>query len=200
MKFLHLNIIYLIIFIPLSCAKKDSTSSESSGNSFDGTYKTTCINDTNDNDSNIKHVEFYDNTYIFINEWDGGPNCQSMNTATKYTYTFSDDGTKTMYTGESVQKLKIIVSSVHKKMSSDSVTNSANNDSYCGITNWQKDVYRDVTGLVCGSSQMYNQGTNRITCFYTYNEGNYLKICDFSSSKDSNGYANYLQNYSYSKQ
>ena len=200
MKFLHLNIMYLMIFILLSCAKTDSTSSENGGNSFDGTYKTTCVNDTNDNDSNIRHVEFYDSTYIYINEWDDDQNCQSMNTATKWTYTFSDDGTKTMNTGESAQKLKLIVSSVHKKMSSDTVANSANNDSYCGITDWQKDVYRDVTGLVCGSSQMRDQGEKRITFFHIYNEGKYLKFCNFSLSQDSNGYANYLQSYSYSKQ
>ena len=88
-----------------------------------------------------------------------------MNTATKWTYTFSDDGTKTMNTGESAQKLKLIVSSVHKKMSSDTVANSVNNDSYCGITDWQKDVYRDVTGLVCDRLKYVIKGKKELHIF-----------------------------------
>ena len=101
----------------------------------------------------------------------------------------------------------MIVSSVKytPKNSADQLW--ANQNEYCGFTNWLIDNTKDISGLTCSVSStntktFYSAGDSRITSWYIYSDGQYLKFGDYSdnASKDSNGIANYLQSTVYQRQ
>ena len=203
-KVLYIILISLFSLTVFSCAKKSDGGSSTSTTT---TYSTSCINESSNDYSEIKSVILSGNNYEhkFSNYY--GLNCIDLGWELSFNHTYTETGTKTTYTGESTTKFDLIGSSVKYTQKNSTGQLWANQNEYCGFTNWLIDNTKDITGLTCSTSNtntttFYSAGDSFITSWYIYSDGQYLKFGDYSddASMDSNGFANYLQSTVYQRQ
>ena len=203
-KVLYIIIIFFLSLTVISCAKKSGGGSSTSTTTI---YSTSCKNESSDDYSVIVSVILSGNNYEhkFSNYY--GLNCIDLGWERSFNYTYTETGTKTTYSGESTTKFDLIGSSVKytPKNSTDQLW--ANQNEYCGFTNWLIDNTKDISGLTCSVSStstttFFSAGDSRITNWYIYSDGQYLKLGDYSNnaSVDSNGFANYLESTVYQRQ
>ena len=203
-KVLYIILISLFSLTVFSCAKKSGGGSSTSTTT---NYSTSCINLSSGNYSKILSVNLSGNNYEYKYSGHYGLNCIDLGWEYSYNYTYTETGTKTAYTGESTTKIDLIVSSVKFTPKNSDEQLWDNQNEYCGFTNWLIDNTKDISGLTCSVSStntktFFSAGDSRITSWYIYSDGQYLKFGDYSdnASKDSNGFANYLQSTVYQRQ
>jgi hypothetical protein len=203
-RVLYIIIIFFISLTVISCAKKSGGDSSTSTTT---NYSTSCINESSDDYSKILSVILSGNNYEYKYSGHYGLNCIDLGWEYSYNYTYTETGTKTAYTGESTTKFDLIVSSVKYTPKNSTEQLWANQNEYCGFTNWLIDNTKDISGLTCSVSStstttFFSAGDSRITNWYIYSDGQYLKLGDYSNnaSVDSNGFANYLESTVYQRQ
>ena len=203
MKNFYIILIMFLSFTIYSCAKKSDSSSSSSTTELEGTWVKSC-----DGGSYYRSTTFYYKDTVVVSgsnvtwkeEAHNDSNCSSDNYTRDWTYSNGlsigdavtyESGTKTgAYFTLTLSGL------TETQNNSDEVT-LANNNSYCGYSDWELNVAKDVAGKTCGPNDGDSVGTKRLSV-YKNESSTTIKFGDFNL--ESSGYPSGINSNVYTKQ
>ena len=203
MKNIYIILILFFSFTIYSCAKKSDSSTSSTTTELEGTWVSTCYSY-----SYYRSTTFY---YIYTvvvsgsnvtwkEEAHNDSNCSSDNYTRDWTYsnglsigdavTF-ESGTKTG------AKFTLTMSGVTETLNNSYEVTLANNNSFCGYSDWELNVAKDVAGKNCGPNDWDSVGTKRLS-IYKNESSTTIKFGDFNL--ESSGYPSGINSNVYTKQ
>ena len=203
MKNIYIILILFFSFTIYSCAKKSDSSTSSTTTELEGTWVSTCYSY-----SYYRSTTFY---YIYTvvvsgsnvtwkEEAHNDSNCSSDNYTRDWTYsnglsigdavTF-ESGTKTG------AKFTLTMSGVTETLNNSYEVTLANNNSFCGYSDWELNVAKDVAGKTCGPNDWDSVGTKRLSA-YKNESSTTIKFGDFNL--ESSGYPSGINSNVYTKQ
>ena len=162
MKNFYIILIMFLSFTIYSCAKKSDSSSSSSTTELEGTWVKNC-----DGGSYYRSTTFYYKDTVVVSgsnvtwkeEAHSDSNCSSDNYTRDWTYSNGlsigdavtyESGTKTG------AKFTLTLSGLTETQNNSDEVTLANNNSYCGYSDWELNVAKDVAGKTCESEVMWD--------------------------------------------
>ena len=153
------NIIAIIILslILFGCGEKEE-SDDSATTELEGTWATDCYQYSN-SQYNKKTIVVSGKNYTYTSEYYSSSKCATVEDKWVYTLTSLVIGAEmTFSSGGSGHRFTTYHNSTKLEWQSASSVSWANNNSYCGISNWVINVAQDVSGKTCGSSTEWSSG------------------------------------------
>ena len=196
----NVTIISLILFFVQSCTidENESTATVSkSSTDYIGTYLSACGENKQQakvviTDSGTEDV-VYANWYK-ISHSDSA--CSTVLKTIQYNHTAGAMGDTTDDDGNSVSKIYLVTVNVTATLNS-TYTSSANEDEWCGLSNWEDDTAKDITGKDCTDSLSESFSSTLTEKYDIW----YLNGTSFQKSEESTeGYATTLDETVYTKQ
>ena len=178
----------LVVVICSSCAEKEE-SDDADTTFLEGTWKKACAESSDDTHS--EYIMVYKNTsYTFYSNVYSDSACSTGYLTYRYTYTIAVGSDATMADGSTTAtKITLTSVGVYVTPKSDAKVTAYKNASFCGATDWTKDVEKDVTSKFTEDTCL--DGDDAIGTVYKA----VLKITgtdlwwgDDDSDKDSDGY------------
>ena len=203
MKNFYIILIMFLSFTIYSCAKKSDSSSSSSTTELEGTWVKSC-----DGGSYYRSTTFYYKDTVVVSgsnvtwkeEAHNDSNCSSDNYTRDWTYsnglsigdavTF-ESGTKTG------AKFTLTMSGLTETLNNSYEVTLANNNSFCGYSDWELNVAKDVAGKTCSPHDWDSVGTKRLSV-YKNESSTTIKFGDFNL--ESSGYPSGINSNVYTKQ
>ena len=191
-------------FTIYSCAKKsDSSSSSSTITELGGTWVKSC-----DGGSYYRSTTFYYKDTVVVSgsnvpwkeEAHSDSNCSSDNYTRDWTYSNGlsigdavtyESGTKTG------AKFTLTLSGLTETQNNSDEVTLANNNSYCGYSDWELNVAKDFTGKTCGSTTFASANT-KLLGLYKNESSNTIRLGSFNIESD--GYPSSVSTLDYTKQ
>ena len=203
MKNIYIILILFFSFTIYSCAKKSDSSSSSSTTELEGTWVKSC-----DGGSYYRSTTFYYKDTVVVSgsnvtwkeEAHSDSNCSSDNYTRDWTYSNGlsigdavtyESGTKTG------AKFTLTLSGLTETQNNSDEVTLANNNSYCGYSDWELNVAKDVAGKTCGSHDWDSVNTKRLSV-YKNESSTTIKFGDFNL--ESSGYPSGINSNVYTKQ
>ena len=153
-NFLIIIILSLILF---SCGEKEE-SDDSATTELEGTWETACYQYSN-SQYNKKTIVVSGKNFTYTSEYYSSSKCATVEDKWVYTLTSLAIGAEmTFSSGGSGHRFTTYHNSTKLEWQSASSVSWANNNSYCGISNWVINVAQDVSGKTCGSSTEWSSG------------------------------------------
>ena len=122
--------------------------------------------------------------------------CSTVLKTIQYNHTAAAMGDTTDDDGNSVSKIYLVTVNVTATLN-DTYTSSANEDEWCGLSNWEEDTAKDITGRNCTDS-LSESFSSALTQKYDIW---YLNGTSFQKSEESTeGYSTTLDGTVYTKQ
>ena len=151
------TIISLILFFVQSCSIDENVTTTAatvskSSTDYIGTYLSACGENkqqakvviTNSGTEDVAYANFYK-----ISHSDSA--CSTVLKTIQYNHTAGAMGDTTDDDGNSVSKIYLVTVNVTATLNS-TYTSSANDDSWCGLSNWEQGTAKDITGKDCTNS------------------------------------------------
>ena len=148
---------YFFIFFISSCGDNKEEFSDTDTTTttvLEGTWVSSCSTSNHVDETFTFSAQTISNTAQIYDE-----NCSIVSYKWNISATFAIGSDYTLNDGTTGTQIDITFSSVTVTLLTDSSVTSFNNDSYCGITTWEKDVPTSITGLTCGDSTTPTTGT-----------------------------------------
>ena len=196
----NVTIISLILFFVQSCTidENESTATMSkSSTDYIGTYLSAC----GENKQQTQVVITASGTeYVVYASWNkishSDSACSTVLKTIQYNHTAGAMGDTTDDDGNSVSKVYLVTVNVTATLN-DTYTSSANEDEWCGLSNWEEDTAKDITGKDCTDS-LSESFSSALTQKYDIW---YLNGTSFQKSEESTeGYPTTLDGTVYTKQ
>ena len=203
MKYFYIILILIFSFTILSCSKESDSSTSSTTTELEGTWVKSC-----DGGSYYRSTTFYYRDTVVVSgsnvtwkeEAHSDSNCSSDNYTRDWTYsnglsigdavTF-ESGTKTG------AKFTLTMSGLTETLNNSYEVTLANNNSFCGYSDWELNVAKDVAGKTCGPNDWDSVGTKRLSV-YKNESSTTIKFGDFNL--ESSGYPSGINSNVYTKQ
>ena len=198
----YVTIISLILFFVQSCSIDENVTTTAatvskSSTDYIGTYLSAC----GENKQQAKVVITNSGTEdaVFANWYKishSDTACSTVLKTIQYNHTARAMGDTTDDDGNSVSKIYLVTVNVTATLNS-SYTSNANDDSWCGLSNWEAGTAKDVTGKDCTNS-LSESFSSALTQKYDIW---YLNGTSFQKSEESTaGYPTSLDGTVYTKQ
>ena len=190
-------------FTIYSCAKKSDSSSSSSTTELEGTWVKSC-----DGGSYYRSTTFYYRDTVVVSgsnvtwkeEAHNDSNCSSDNYTRDWTYSnglsIGDAVTYESGTNTGAYFSMIFSGATETPNSSYDIT-WVNDNSYCGYSDWELNVAKDITGKTCGSSTIVSANT-KLLSLYKNESSNTIRLSSFNIESD--GYPSSVGSIDYTKQ
>ena len=190
-------------FTIYSCAKKSDSSSSSSTTELEGTWVKSC-----DGGSYYRSTTFYYKDTVVVSgsnvtwkeEAHNDSNCSSDNYTRDWTYSnglsIGDAVTYESGTNTGAYFSMIFSGATETPNSSYDIT-WVNDNSYCGYSDWELNVAKDITGKTCGSSTIVSANT-KLLSLYKNESSNTIRLGSFNIESD--GYPSSVSTLDYTKQ
>ena len=198
-KILYVLVILFLSFTIFSCAKKsdDSSSSSTSTTELEGTWLSSCYSGTGF--YYISTVTVSGTSFVLKHEGHNDSNCSTDNYTHLWTYSSLSIGDGVTY--ESGTKtgayFSMILSSVTETMNSSYDATYANNNSYCGYSDWELNVAKDISGKTCVGTTIISANT-KLLSLYKNESSNTIRLGSFNIESD--GYPSSVSSLDYTKQ
>jgi len=146
----------ILTLVLLSCGKKDDDSSTTT--ELEGTWTESCHADGSYyriNSLTVSGTNYVETHYFYSDS-----SCTTD--VGKYTYSYESlsIGDAIEISGVSGHKFTQTLSdSTYKSLSSEDVS-WCNNNSYCGLTNWELNTPQSIAGKTCGNTTWWSKGTS----------------------------------------
>ena len=150
----NVTIISLILFIVQSCSVDENVTTATvskSATDYIGTYLSACGSNKQQEKVVITDGSggsVYANWYK-ISHSDSA--CSTVLKTIQYNHTATATGDTTDDDGNSVSKIYLVTVNVTATLN-NTYTSSANDDSWCGLSNWEAGTAKDITGRDCTNS------------------------------------------------
>ena len=155
-KMKQIILIIILSFVLFSCSKEESD--DSGTTELEGKWETDCYQYSN-SQHNKKTIVVSETNYTYTSEYYSSSKCATVEDKWVYTLTSLAIGAEmTFSSGGSGHRFTTYHNSTKLEWQSASSVSWANNNSYCGISNWVINVAQDVSGKTCGSSTEWSSG------------------------------------------
>ena len=189
--------ISLLSFTIFSCAKKDDSSSTTSTTALEGTWLSSCH--SSGSYYNLHTLIVTGTGVVFKKEMQNDSNCSPDNNTQEWTYSSLSIGDTATY--ESGTKtgawFTMIFSGATETPNSSYDVTWVNDNSYCGYSDWELNVAKDITGKTCGSSTIISANT-KLLSLYKNESSNTIRLGSFNIESD--GYPSSVSTLDYTKQ
>ena len=203
MKYFYIILILIFSFTILSCSKESDSSTSSTTTELEGTWVKSC-----DGGSYYRSTTFYYKDTVVVSgsnvtwkeEAHNDSNCSSDNYTRDWTYSNGlsigdavtyESGTKTG------AKFTLTMSGLTETLNNSYEVTLANNNSFCGYSDWELNVAKEVAGKTCGSHDWDSVNTKRLSV-YKNESSTTIKFGDFNL--ESSGYPSGINSNVYTKQ
>ena len=203
MKNIYIILILFFSFTIYSCAKKSDSSTSSTTTELEGTWVSTCYSYSYYRSTTFYYIDTVvvsGSNVTWKEEAHNDSNCSSDNYTRDWTYsnglsigdavTF-ESGTKTG------AKFTLTMSGLTETLNNSYEVTLANNNSFCGYSDWELNVAKDVAGKTCGPNDWDSVGTKRLS-IYKNESSTTIKFATFNL--ESSGYAASVNSLVYTKQ
>ena len=197
-KILYVLVISLLSFAIYSCAKKsDSSSSSSTTTELEGTWLASCF--SSGSYYKIDTLTVSGTGMEYKSERHSDSSCSSDNYTQDFTYSSLsigdaityDNGTKTG------AYFSMILSGATETPNSSYDVTWVNDNSYCGYSDWELNVAKDITGKTCNSSTIISANT-KLLSLYKNESSNTIRLGSFNL--ESSGSPSEVYSLDYTKQ
>ena len=195
MKNFYIILIIFFSFAIFSCAKKSDSSSSSSTTELEGTWLTSCF--SSGSYYVIDTLTVSGTGMEYKSERHADSSCSSDNYTQEFTYSSLSIGDAVTY--ESGTKtgayFSMTVSGVTETQNNSYEVNWANG--YCGYSDWELNVAKDITGKTCGSTT-YVSANTKLLSRYKNQSSNIINLSSFNIESD--GYPDSVSSLDFTKQ
>ena len=200
-----LIIIFFFIFTGCGDQLETSTKDESvniTSDLLDGTWTSTCNENTDETTSNKTSIIFYSNvdniTVTTTNYSD--LNCSSESFVFKKILDNFVLGSKiTTNQNQIINKFTAKVDNITIEPKSSTVTSTLNFHTYCGISGWAIDNATSVVGLSCESTTYNSKNDVHNDIIQMSSEKTFIRMGNITNTDNSNGYPKTLYSEEYFK-
>ena len=203
MKNIYIILILFFSFTIYSCAIESDSSTSSTTTELEGTWVSTCYSYSYYRSTTFYYIDTVvvsGSNVTWKEEAHNDSNCSSDNYTRDWTYsnglsigdavTF-ESGTKTG------AKFTLTMSGLTETLNNSYEVTLANNNSFCGYSDWELNVAKDVAGKTCGSHDWDSVNTKRLSV-YKNESSTTIKFGDFNL--ESSGYPSGINSNVYTKQ
>ena len=197
MKNFYIILIIFFSFAIFSCAKKDDSSSTTSTTELEGTWVASCF--SSGSYYKIDTVTVSGTGMVYKSEMHADSSCSTDNNTQEWTYsslTIGDTATYESGTKTGAWFTMIFSGATETPNSSYDVT-WVNDNSYCGYSDWELNVAKDITGKTCVSSTIISANT-KLLSLYKNESSNTIRLGSFNIESD--GYPSSVGSLDYTKQ
>ena len=198
MKNFYIILILFLSFTIYSCAKKsDSSSSSSTTTELEGTWLASCF--SSGSYYKIDTLTVSGTGMEYKSERHSDSSCSSDNYTQEWTYSSLSIGDAVTYESgtKTGAKFTLTLSGLTETQNNSDEVTLANNNSYCGYSDWELNVAKDVAGKTCGSHDWDSVNTKRLSV-YKNESSTTIKFGDFNL--ESSGYPSGINSNVYTKQ
>ena len=184
-------------FTIFSCAKKDESSSTTSTTALEGTWLSSCH--SSGMYYNLNTLTVTGTGVVFKKEMHNDSNCSTDNNTQEWTYSSLSIGDAVTY--ESGTKtgayFSMIFSGATETPNSSYDVTWVNDNSYCGYSDWELNVAKDITGKTCEGATNMSANT-KLLSRYKNESSNTIQLGSFYI--ESYGYPSSVSTRDYTKQ
>ena len=188
--------ISLLSFTIFSCAKKDDSSSTTT-TALEGTWLSSCY--SSGSYYNLATLTVSGTGMVYKKEMHNDSNCSTDNNTQEWTYsslTIGDTATYESGTKTGAWFTMIFSGATETPNSSYDVT-WVNDNSYCGYSDWELNVAKDITGKTCVGTTIISANT-KLLSLYKNESSNTIRLGSFNIESD--GYPSSVSSLDYTKQ
>ena len=197
MRNIYIILILIFSFTIFSCAKKDESSSTTSTTALEGTWLSSC----HSSGSYYKLLTLIvtGTGVVLKKEMHHDSNCSTDNNTQEWTYSSLSIGDAVTYesgTNTGAYFSMIFSGATETPNSSYDVT-WVNDNSYCGYSDWELNVAKDITGKTCVGTTIISANT-KLLSLYKNESSNTIRLGSFNIESD--GYPSSVNSLDYTKQ
>ena len=198
MKNFYIILIIFFSFAIFSCAKKSDTSSTTTTTTeLEGTWLTSCY-------SSGSYYKLYTlivtgTGVVLKKEMHHDSNCSTDNNTQELTYSSLSIGDAVTYDNgtKTGAYFSMIFSGATETPNSSYDVTWVNDNSYCGYSDWELNVAKDITGKTCGSTT-YVSANTKLLGRYKNQSSNIINLSSFNIESD--GYPDSVSSLDFTKQ
>ena len=196
-KMLYVLVISLLSFTIFSCAKKDESSSTTSTTALEGTWLSSCH--SSGMYYNLNTLTVTGTGVVFKKEMHNDSNCSTDNNTQELTYSSLSIGDAVTYDNgtKTGAYFSMIFSGATETPNSSYDVTWVNDNSYCGYSDWELNVAKDITGKTCEGSTNMSANT-KLLSLYKNESSNTIQLGSFNIESD--GYPSGVFSVDYTKQ
>ena len=184
-------------FAIFSCAKKDDSSSTTSTTELEGTWVASCF--SSGSYYKIDTVTVSGTGMVYKSEMHADSSCSTDNNTQEWTYSSLSIGDAVTF--ESGTKtgayFSMIRSGATETPNSSYDVTWVNDNSYCGYSDWELNVAKDITGKTCVGTTIISANT-KLLSLYKNESSNTIQLGSFNIESD--GYPSSVSTRDYTKQ
>ena len=197
MKNFYIILILIFSFTIFSCAKKDESSSTTSTTALEGTWLSSCH--SSGVYYNLNTLIVTGTGVVFKKEMHHDSNCSTDNNTQDWTFSSLSIGDAVTYeSGTKTGALfSMIFSGVTETPNSSYDVTWVNDNSYCGYSDWELNVAKDITGKTCVGTTIISANT-KLLGLYKNESSNTIRLGSFNIESD--GYPSSVSTLDYTKQ
>ena len=198
MRNIYIILILIFSFTILSCAKKSDTSSTTTTTTeLEGTWLSSCH--SSGMYYNLNTLTVTGTGVVFKKEMHNDSNCSTDNNSQEWTFSSLSIGDAVTY--ESGTKtgayFSMILSGATETPNSSYDVTWVNDNSYCGYSDWELNVAKDITGKTCDGATNMSANT-KLLSRYKNESSNTIQLGSFNIESD--GYPSSVSTRDYTKQ
>jgi len=198
MKNFYIILIIFFSFAIFSCAKKSDTSSTTTTTTeLEGTWLTSCY-------SSGSYYKLYTlivtgTGVVLKKEMHHDSNCSTDNNTQEWTYSSLSIGDAVTYDNgtKTGAYFSMIFSGATETPNSSYDVTWVNDNSYCGYSDWELNVAKDITGKTCVGTTIISANT-KLLSLYKNESSNTIRLGSFNIESD--GYPSSVSSLDYTKQ
>ena len=184
-------------FAIFSCAKKSDTSSTTTTTTeIEGTFLTNCFQ--SGSYYNIQTITVTGTDVVVKYEWHTDSSCSTDYALWEDTYDSLSIGDEVTFSDATKgHKFTLEVVSFKLTPQSASTVSSVNTANYCGYSDWELNVAKDITGKTCVGTTIISANT-KLLSLYKNESSNTIQLGSFNIESD--GYPDSVSSLDFTKQ
>ena len=196
-KMLYVLVISLLSFTIFSCAKKDESSSTTSTTALEGTWLSSCH--SSGMYYNLNTLTVTGTGVVFKKEMHNDSNCSTDNNSQEWTFSSLSIGDAVTYENDTKTGayFSMILSGATETPNSSYDVTWVNDNSYCGYSDWELNVAKDITGKTCVGTTIISANT-KLLSLYKNESSNTIQLGSFNIESD--GYPSSVSSLDFTKQ
>ena len=197
MKYFYIVLILFFSFTIFSCSKESDSSTSSTTTEIEGTWLTSCF--SSGSYYKIDTVTVSGTGMVYKSEMHADSSCSTDNNTQEWTYSSLSIGDAVTYDNgtKTGAYFSMILSGATETPNSSYDVTWVNDNSYCGYSDWELNVAKDITGKTCGSSTIISANT-KLLSLYKNESSNTIQLGSFNIESD--GYPSSVSTLDYTKQ